>query len=486
MLKRKILPIFCGIILLFSTISTNLTAFAAFSPSFELHSEGVYMVNLDTDIVVAEKNPDKRLYPASVTKIMTALVAFENIKDFNKKLECPYDCFDEFQWGGDPNYYDASTGGIEPLQENLTYMDCLYALMVASACEAGNIIAYNVCGDIPKFIDLMNETAKKIGCENTHFANTHGLWNENNYTSARDMYKITRYAMDNYEGFNRICNTYEYDMPANENNPGGYTLHQTNAMMNESDDSYYYEGCTGVKTGSIYEYYVKKGDGWDTENPVSGSRSLVTVAENNGYKYMCVTLSAPYYNPDGSLPEKAFSYVDHINLYNWAFGEFEYSKIIDKNQQVMQVQVLKGKDAEVVGLVTTEDYFTLMPKSLDSSAVQLIKPEVEVLTAPVEKDKPMGEVELRLNGEKLTAIPLVTESAIELDKVADFKEKLENFLKSPITITAFVALVLLIIALIVLITVNKRRKQRAAEMQRRRKIRMNNPRNGKNSYNKRK
>lgn len=442
------------------------------------------MVNLDTDIVVAEKNPDARLYPASVTKIMTALVAFENIKDFNKKLECPYDCFDEFQWGGDPNYYDASTGGIEPLQENLTYMDCLYALMVASACEAGNIIAYNICGDIDKFVDLMNETAKKIGCENTHFANTHGLWNENNYTSARDMYKITRYAMDNYTGFNKMCNTYEYKMPANENNPGGYTLHQTNAMMNESDDNYYYEGCTGIKTGSIYEYYLKKEDSWDTENPVLGSRSLVTVAERNGYKYMCVTLSAPYYNPDGSKPEKVFSYVDHINLYNWAFGEFEYSKVINKNQQIMQAQVLKGKDAEVVGLVTTEDYFTLMPKSLDPSAIQLIRPEVEALTAPVEKDKPMGEVELRLNGEKLTAIPLVTESAIELDKVADFKEKLGKFLKSPITIVSFVSLVLLIVALIVLIAVNKRRKQHAAEMQRRRKIRMNAPRNGKSSHNK--
>ena len=485
MLKRKILPIFCGIILLFSTIATNLTANAAFNPSFELHSEGVYMVNLDTDIVVAEKNPDMRLYPASVTKIMTALVAFENIKDFNKKLECPYDCFNEFQWGGDPNYYDASTGGIDPYQDNLTYMDCLYALMVASACEAGNIIAYNVCGDIPTFINLMNETAKKIGCENTHFANTHGLWNENNYTSARDMYKITRYAMDNYEGFNKICNTYEYKMPANEHNPGGYTLYQTNAMMSESSE-YYFEGCTGVKTGSIYEYYLKKGDGWDTENPVLGSRSLVTVAEQNGYRYLCVTLSAPYYNPDGTSPEKIFSYVDHINLYNWAFGEFEYSKVIDKNQQIMQVNVIKGKEAEVVGLVTTEDYFTLMPKSLDKSAIQLIKPDVQPLTAPVEKDMEMGEVELRLNGEKLTAIPLVTETAIELDKIADYKEKLENFLKSPVTIAAFVALVLLIVALIVIVTINKHRKQRAAEMNRRRKIRMTPPRNGRNSRNNRK
>lgn len=443
------------------------------------------MVNLDTDVVVAEKNPDERLYPASVTKIMTALVAFEIVSDFNQKLECPYECFDEFQWGGDPNYYDASAGGIDPYQDNLTYMDCLYALMVASACEAGNIIAYNASGSIDSFINKMNETAKKLGCENTHFANTHGLWNENNYTTARDMYKITRYAMDNYAGFNKICATYEYDMPANNSNPNGYTLHQTNAMMSESSE-YYYEGCTGIKTGSIYEYYLKKGDGWDTENPVLGSRSLVTVAEQNGYKYLCVTLGAPYYNPDGTKPEKIFSYVDHINLYNWAFGEFEYSKVIEKNQQVMQVDVLKGKNAETVGLVATEDYYTLMPKSIDKSAVQQVKPEVEPLTAPVEKDVLLGEVELRLNGETLTKIPLATESAIELDKVADFKEKFVNFMKSPLTIASIIAAVVLIIALAVLVSVHKHRKQRAADMQRRRKIMMNAQRNGKGSHNRRK
>ena len=127
-----------------------------------------------------------------------------------------------------------------------------------------------------------------------------------------------------------------------------------------------------------------------------------------------------------------------------------------------------------------------MPKSLDKSAIQLIKPDVQPLTAPVEKDMEMGEVELRLNGEKLTAITLVTETAIELDKIADYKEKLENFLKSPVTIASFVALVLLIVALIIIVTINKRRKQRAAEMNRRRKIRMTPPRNGRNSRNNRK
>lgn len=96
MKKTKIFTIFFAITLLFSAFGTNLTSCAVFSPSFDLNSEGVYMVNLDTGIVVASKNPDKKLYPASTTKIMTCLVALENVKNFSAKVECAYACFDEF------------------------------------------------------------------------------------------------------------------------------------------------------------------------------------------------------------------------------------------------------------------------------------------------------------------------------------------------------------------------------------------------------
>ena len=127
MKKTKLFTIFCTIILIFSTFGTNLTASAVFSPAFDLYSEGVYMVNLDTGIVVASKNPDKKLYPASTTKIMTCLVALENIKDFNQKVECPYECYNEFSWSDEyynPNFVGASNAAIEPQQDNITYQDC--------------------------------------------------------------------------------------------------------------------------------------------------------------------------------------------------------------------------------------------------------------------------------------------------------------------------------------------------------------------------
>lgn len=467
MFTRKIFTIIFPFLFIFFTFATSITANAAFSPPFELYSEGVFMVNLDTDIVVISKNPDKKLYPASTTKIMTCLVALEKVKDFNAKVSCPYECFDEFA-GANPNYYGASTAAIEPMQTNLTYMDCLYALMLRSGCEAANILAYNIAGSLEKFTDMMNDTAAKLGCKNTHFSNSHGLFDENNYTTAYDLYLITRYAIDKYPGFMKICGTYEYDMPANENNPEGYTITHTNRMMATTSD-YYFEGVEGIKTGSIDEYYLKKNDGWDTENPVPGSRSLVTMAQKGGYNYLVVTLSAPFaYNAN----DDDCSYLDHLRLYTWAFDEFEYSQIIGQNQQVMMADVDKGLDADKVGIVTTEDFSTLMPKSLDKSTIQQIKPTLEIMPAPITKGTNVGDLELRLNGETLAKIPLETETDIELDTVAEYRERLGKLLRSPGVIAGGITLVVLIITLAVIRTVNKRKKQKAAEMQRRRKIQM--------------
>ena len=474
MKKAKFFTIFCIFLLLFSAFSTNLTSYAAFSPSFDLNSEGVFMVNLDTDIVVASKNPDKKLYPASTAKIMTCLVALENVKDFNATVECPYYCFNEFTWDYSSEYYNpnfagASNAAIEGEQENITYQDCMYALMLRSGCEAANIIAYNISGSMEKFVDLMNETARKIGCKNTHFSNTHGLFAEDNYTTAYDLYLITRYALDKYPGFMKFCSTYEYDMPANYNNSEGYTIYSTNRMMNV-DSQYYDHGVKGIKTGSIDEYYLFKNGDWDTANPIEGFCSLVTYCERDGYKYLTVTLQAPYYDHDGN--EGVTHFQDHKKLYEWAYSEFELKQVIGKNQQVMTVEVEMGKNTDEVGIVTTDEYYTLIPKSLDSSAIQKITPTVEAFRAPVKKGESVGELVLKLDGETLATIPLETEYDVALDSIAKYKDKLKTVLTSPGVIASFVILIVMIIAFSVSKAITKRILANNRDMQRRRKIQM--------------
>lgn len=485
MRKVKIFTLICSILWLFSSFCLTTTSYADFQTLFEIYnegeiySEGVYMVNLDTDTVIVSKNPDKKLTPASTTKIMTCLVALENVKDFNAKVEVPYECFNEF-FVGNPNYSGVSNAEIAPQQDNLTYWDCLYAVMLPSACEASNIIAYNVGGSLENFTAMMNQTAQKIGCKNTHFENAHGLYSENHYTTAYDMYLITRYALDNYkEGFMRICTASQYEMPGNKYHPSGYTINNTNQLMVQSSP-YYTEGVKGIKTGSIDKYYHKKDGKWDLKEYTLGSRALVSTAERNGYSYLLVTLGAPYFNEDGTPTETNRSFTDHQNLYNWAFDEFQFTQIIVKNQEMMQAKVEKGENADVVGLVTTESFSTLLPKSTGDSAVQKVLPTVEPLVAPVEAGKTVAELELRLNGDTIATIPLVTNRSIAMDPKVYYREKISEFFHNPLVIAAIAIVVILIVGLTAASIITKKHRRKTAELQRRRKIKMA-PRN--NNYN---
>ncbi len=477
MRKVKILTIFCSILWLFSSFSLSSTAFADFQTLFEasskteIYSDGVYMVNLDTNTVIISKNPDKKQYPLSTTKIMTVLVALENVKDFGAKVDVPYECFNEFH-EGNPNYSGVSNAEIAPTQDNLTYWDCLYAVMLPSGCEASNIIAYNVAGSLEHFTVMMNEMAQKIGCNNTHFDNAHGLFSENNYTTAYDMYLITRYALENYkEGFMRLCSTTEYDMPGNKYHPNGYTITNTNRLMTASSP-YYCEGVKGIKTGSADKFYHKKDGNWDTKNYERGSRALVSMAERNGYKYLLVTMGAPYSNADGTPIETNLSFTDHQNLYNWAFDEFENTQIILKNQELMQVKVEKGEDTDSIGVITTKAFSTLLPKSTGESAVQKVLPTVEPLVAPIEQGVTVGDLELRLNGETIATIPLVTNRGVNMDPVVYYREKISAFFHNPLVIAGIAIAIVLIVGLTAASIVTKNHRRKTAELQRRRKIRM--------------
>lgn len=478
MRKVKIFSIFTSIILLYSTFSSGLTAHAAFTPKVDLHSEGVYMVELETNTVVVAKNENEQLIPASTTKIMTALVALENIRNFDDTVKITYDAMNEFSMD-DPNYRGASTSALEVGQTNVTYNDCLYALMVSSGCEAGNILALNLAGSIEEFVAMMNAKAAEIGCTNTHFANTHGLYNKDNYTSAKDLYLITRYAMDNYPGFMKICDTKYYDMPANGNNPSGYTLSTTNQLMLDGD--FYYEGVHGVKTGSIDEYYEYKNGSWDTENPKEGTMALVSTAtakgsDGRGYHYIVVTLGAPYHTSEGQ--RSYYSFKDHVALYDWAYSELVYTNVVASNEQIAQTEVYQGKNVDTVGVCAADDFSTLLEKSLNKTTVSRQINWFEdrrPVQAPQNKGYQVGELQLMLDGEVISTIPLEIEKDIEIDTTAFYLEKIKQVMDNPLFGWTCVLIGLEIVMLIVSHYVKASYRRKVADMNRRRRISMTPP-----------
>ncbi len=459
----KITAVFTAILFIFALIPASVPASAAFTPDVELYSSAYYMVNLDLGTVIAAKNENEKCYPASITKLMTAIVAYENCADLSMPMEVTYDCTNEF-WEGDPNKDGAGTAGIAVGQTDLTMKDCLYGLLIKSGCECGNIIGYNLCknkGGIPAFIEMMNKKAKEIGCRNTHFGNTHGLWQEDNYSTPYDLYLIARYIYDKLPEIVEITNTYEYIMPANKYNPSPYGIYNVNSLINNvGDNPYYYEFASGLKTGSMGEYYTKDSNGeWTVYH--KGFANIVSTASQNGFNYMLVTCGAPYTDEDGNRLNGHFK--DSIALYKWAFRTFDIREVMNENTFVANVKVDMGENADVAILKPAAAFSTLLPKDLDPSVIQqkititAEKNDNDAVVAPIEKGQVMGTLELELDGDTLWTTNLVASQSIALSQFEYTMRMINSIFDKWWFRLCVAALAVLIIADVVLNTVQKAR-----------------------------
>lgn len=187
MKKIRLLPIFLLMVLLVSILAPQALALEA--P--ELTSTAGILVDMDSGRVLFEKNADQKAYPASLTKVMTVLVAVEAVEKGEFSLTDSVTASDSCLEG---MVDDGSTAGIVP-GETMSLKDLLYCALLASANEACNVIGEYIGGTVSGFVDMMNARASELGCTGTHFANTHGLPDDNHYTTARDMALIYREAL---------------------------------------------------------------------------------------------------------------------------------------------------------------------------------------------------------------------------------------------------------------------------------------------------
>ena len=247
----KIFFALTAVIFILNTSDVFRTSAMIFNPGFSIESEAAVMINLDKDMLVYEKNPDKKMYPASLTKIMTAIVVLDNVDDLeNTWFEAPLAVFDDLYMTG------ALTIGYNK-GEVISVKDLMYSMLVYSACESAGILAYNVGNEsIPNFVDMMNDKAKEIGCTGTHFANPHGLHDKNQYTNAQDMALITKYALKNYPEFKEIACTSQYTLGETKgigaHEEGWRTISHTNKLTIPTSE-FYCEGVMGIKTGTTDE-----------------------------------------------------------------------------------------------------------------------------------------------------------------------------------------------------------------------------------------
>lgn len=228
----------------------------------QIEGEAAVVMDAETGAFLYSKNMEAKEYPASITKIMTTLVALEN-GNLDSKVKFSDWAVNSLEEGSSRLWMEVG--------EKITLRQALYGIMLESANDCANAVAEKIGGSEEGFAELMNQKAAELGCVNTHFVNAHGLHNENHYTCAKDMALITREAMKN-QTFCEIMKTIEYIIPESK------TVSQEHVMVNHQKmlykEGFYYKGCLGGKTGF-------------TEASLN---TLVTVAERKGRQLICVIL----------------------------------------------------------------------------------------------------------------------------------------------------------------------------------------------------
>lgn len=426
-----------------------------FSPNFTISSEAAVMINLDKNVVIYEKNADKKMYPASLTKIVTAMVVLDNIEDTdNTSFEAPLVVFDEL-YGQNASAVGLSRGEIT------TVTDLLYSLMLKSACESAGILAYHVGGEsISNFVDMMNEKIKVIGCTGTHFVNPHGLYDDNQYTNARDMAKILKYAVENYPKLTEIATTPEYEMqPTNYSGAGWAHIYHTNSMLNRSS-SYYYQYAKGYKTGTLDE----------------SGRNLATLGSRDGNNYLLVTLGSPQYDEEGNAVY--LHYEDHKQLYEWAFENFEFTQLVQAGKEISELQVKFGENSDFVRLVTAESYSCMWLSTIDTARLkenisvdESMLNEDGTITAPVSRGQILGKYTLTLAGEEICTVDLAAQEDVSMSRLSYSIDKAKQFVSSKwFVIAAAAAAALIVIYSMAVAAAKNKKKRRMKNVRRKRKL----------------
>lgn len=370
------------LILLVFLLITNIPSFS-YAEDLTLSGEGAILIDVDSSEVLYEKNGNSKFFPASTTKIMTAILAIEN-SNLNDIVTIDQEVVD---------LTDGSHIALEPGEE-LTLEQLLHALLIQSANDAALGIAKHTSGSIDKFVDLMNAKAKELGAVNTNFVNPNGLHDESHYTTPYDLALITRYAMKN-ETFKTISTKPNYIIPITNKKTEDRYLNTTNKIFNSNEKinvngnlvPIKYDGVNCGKTG-----YTQV-----------AQNCLVTSLEKEGHKLISVVLKS-----NGKEV-----YADTHKLLNYGIENFDKVNIGFANKFIHNFKVDKGLAPFVSG-VTKTDSFAIINKAYKDNIQEKLIFE-ESIKAPILKDQPIGKVQYFLNDKMIAETDIVSTMDVQID-----------------------------------------------------------------------
>lgn len=383
-MKRILLFILC-LAMMTGLICPAAMAAPSWPDNISISAEGGIVMDADSGAVLFGKNIHTPYYPASITKILTALIVIEN---------CNLDDTVTFSRNAVYNVEAGSSSAAMDVGDQLTVRDCLYAMMLKSANEVANALAEHTAGSIEAFSGMMNAKASSLGCTDSHFSNPSGLNDPEHYTSAYDMALIAQAAFQN-ETFVTIDSTLYYDLPPTKRNPDGLRVYPGHRML-KRNTAQYYAGIIGGKTG----YTSLAGN------------TLVTCAERDGMKLIAVVLNGhqTHYSDTKALLDFGFNNFRSVNVADW---DTTYSSITND----MTIAGLPTTDLSILHM--QKDCRITLPNSADfSDAVSTISYEL----SPAAPEHAIARISYDYNGRQIGATYLIhnemganaTEPAIEV------------------------------------------------------------------------
>lgn len=335
-----------------------------YSLDFDIYSKNAILYNTKEDKVMYEKNSTDKVSIASLTKITTAIVALENIKDLDEKVTLTRA---DFKGLVEAN---ASVAGFRIGQE-VTYRDLLYGLMLPSGADAAQALTSNISGSNDKFIDLMNDKAKELKLENTHYANSTGLDDSNHYSTVKDVLKVFKYALKNEE-FKKIITTSKYTI-----SDGSMTFRSTLSKASALDIEYIKGGKTGT-TGDA-------------------GLCLATLANYDDTDFILVTTGAE---------DKLGNFLDHKEIYEYVRDNFDYTEVVNKKDILVTLPTKYLKE-DTIDFTGDKNINMYLENDFDKNNLKYKYTGIKLITRKNKEGEKLGKVDIYYDKDKLATVDII-------------------------------------------------------------------------------
>lgn len=399
----------------------------------QITANSYMLFDQETGNILAESNINDMVYPASTTKILSAIVILENA-ELDEIVTVTEDAYWNIIVGS------SSAGIVEG--EQMTVENMLYCMMLASANEAANALAIHVAGSIENFVGMMNLKAVQLGAYDSNFVNPNGLHDDNHYTTAHDMAIITKYALKN-ETFAQIVKTAQKTIPATNMNEEK-KVYTTNYLIYRKTDPRYYQYANGIKTG--------------TTTPAGNC--LISQAEKNDMKLIALIFGCEKSQDTG----ENMVFYKMQELFDWGFDNHYTQLLVGQLEPMITVPVRLSAQNDYISLKTASDVSGLVPIDYDASKLELKYDVPEIVDAPIVVEEKLGTVQVSYDGVYYGTIDLLAVNDVELSQVLYYVDVLEQFFVS----STFKIILGSLVLLLILSVLSARLKQHRRRMKKKR------------------